>query len=215
MNKFLKVAAMAAVASVAIYGSANAGVTQLFQGGVGGSTPVIQNYNSGAVNDLYSNVLSVNSNLAILHPAAPNDGQGALNPFSLPASQYLAILGGGSMEITFIKALRDFSFDWGSRDTYNTLKIYTTLGGAVPIIVIPAPGDGNQGAAATNGRFTATADPTDSITRIVFESSQNSFEIDNISGSAVPEPATWAMMIAGFGLAGTAIRRRRNILAVA
>ncbi|WP_332773442.1 PEPxxWA-CTERM sorting domain-containing protein [Phenylobacterium sp.] len=28
--------------------------------------------------------------------------------------------------------------------------------------------------------------------------------------SAVPEPATWAMMIAGFGLAGSALRRRRE-----
>ncbi|MBS0502770.1 MAG: cistern family PEP-CTERM protein, partial [Proteobacteria bacterium] len=28
--------------------------------------------------------------------------------------------------------------------------------------------------------------------------------------TAVPEPATWAMMIAGFGLAGAAIRRRRT-----
>lgn len=28
-------------------------------------------------------------------------------------------------------------------------------------------------------------------------------------GSAVPEPATWAMMIAGFGMAGVAVRRRR------
>ena len=33
--------------------------------------------------------------------------------------------------------------------------------------------------------------------------------------SAVPEPATWAMMITGFGLAGTAIRRRRSIVATA
>ena len=32
-------------------------------------------------------------------------------------------------------------------------------------------------------------------------------------GSAVPEPATWAMMIAGFGLAGASLRRRRAILA--
>ena len=29
----------------------------------------------------------------------------------------------------------------------------------------------------------------------------------------VPEPATWAMMIAGFGLAGVALRRRRPVLA--
>lgn len=33
--------------------------------------------------------------------------------------------------------------------------------------------------------------------------------------SAVPEPATWAMMIMGFGLAGSAIRRRRTAFAVA
>lgn len=32
---------------------------------------------------------------------------------------------------------------------------------------------------------------------------------------AVPEPATWAMMIAGFGAVGAAMRRRRNIVAVA
>jgi hypothetical protein len=38
--------------------------------------------------------------------------------------------------------------------------------------------------------------------------------IDNVTygvGSAVPEPATWAMMIMGFGLAGSAVRRRRAL----
>lgn len=30
-------------------------------------------------------------------------------------------------------------------------------------------------------------------------------------GYAVPEPATWAMMIAGFGLAGAALRSRRRV----
>ena len=29
-------------------------------------------------------------------------------------------------------------------------------------------------------------------------------------GAAVPEPATWTMMIAGFSLAGVAVRRRRQ-----
>lgn len=32
-------------------------------------------------------------------------------------------------------------------------------------------------------------------------------------GNAVPEPATWAMMIAGFGMAGVALRRRRVLAA--
>jgi hypothetical protein len=39
--------------------------------------------------------------------------------------------------------------------------------------------------------------------------------LDGIGVSAantVPEPAHWAMMIAGFGIAGTAVRRRRRVL---
>lgn len=42
--------------------------------------------------------------------------------------------------------------------------------------------------------------------------------IDNVKlsiGSAVPEPATWAMMIAGFGLVGASLRRGRSSLATA
>lgn len=38
--------------------------------------------------------------------------------------------------------------------------------------------------------------------------------LSNIVGpvtDAVPEPATWAMMIAGFGMAGAAMRRRRQV----
>ncbi len=35
------------------------------------------------------------------------------------------------------------------------------------------------------------------------------------SGAAVPEPATWAMMIAGFGMAGVVLRRRREVAVTA
>ena len=37
--------------------------------------------------------------------------------------------------------------------------------------------------------------------------------IDAVSLTAVPEPASWAMLIAGFGLVGGAMRRRRAVLA--
>jgi len=34
-----------------------------------------------------------------------------------------------------------------------------------------------------------------------------------VGGTGVPEPATWALMLAGFGLAGSALRRRRAVAA--
>lgn len=37
--------------------------------------------------------------------------------------------------------------------------------------------------------------------------------IDNVSVTGVPEPATWALMIAGFGGAGAMLRRRRAVAA--
>ena len=41
--------------------------------------------------------------------------------------------------------------------------------------------------------------------------------VDNalVTGSATPEPAAWALMIGGFGLAGAALRRRRAVAATA
>ncbi len=39
--------------------------------------------------------------------------------------------------------------------------------------------------------------------------------LDNVSISAVPEPATWAMMIMGFGLIGAAVRRTKARVNVA
>ena len=41
-------------------------------------------------------------------------------------------------------------------------------------------------------------------------STAGQFTGGTISFQAVPEPATWALMIAGFGLAGAALRRRRR-----
>jgi choice-of-anchor C domain-containing protein len=39
--------------------------------------------------------------------------------------------------------------------------------------------------------------------------------LDNVSIAAVPEPATWMMLILGFGLVGGAMRRRKPVAAIA
>jgi uncharacterized repeat protein (TIGR03803 family) len=44
----------------------------------------------------------------------------------------------------------------------------------------------------------------------VFSITGSGFDV----GGAVPEPASWAMLIAGFGLTGAAMRRRRRVTAV-
>jgi hypothetical protein len=59
--------------------------------------------------------------------------------------------------------------------------------------------------------FVNFTDTSGTFDKIVFSESgvnNGNFEIDNLT-AAVPEPATWAMMVAGFGLIGTFTRRRR------
>ena len=58
------------------------------------------------------------------------------------------------------------------------------------------------------------------IRSIEFIQNGGDFGIDNLTfeiGAAVPEPATWAMMIIGFGAVGSMVRtsRRRNVLRAA
>ncbi|MGL4541450.1 MAG: PEPxxWA-CTERM sorting domain-containing protein, partial [Polymorphobacter sp.] len=41
------------------------------------------------------------------------------------------------------------------------------------------------------------------------------WDLDNVSVTAVPEPASWALLIGGFGLVGSALRRARKRAATA
>ncbi|GEM_PF-936043 len=53
------------------------------------------------------------------------------------------------------------------------------------------------------------------ISSFTFRNASTAAQFDNIvlnELAPVPEPASWAMMIAGFGLAGGAMRRRRAVL---
>jgi hypothetical protein len=66
------------------------------------------------------------------------------------------------------------------------------------------------------GYVSTTPFTTLTFNRQAIATSGDGFSVDNLtfsSSAAVPEPANWAMLIAGFGLVGTMARRRRALLA--
>jgi hypothetical protein len=148
-----------------------------------------------------------------LNFSATNPGVAAALPGN--SSQQIAVLGGKSATLAVGKYLQSFSFDWGSNDAYNFVDIKFGDGSVFNFsgAMIP-PANGNQTSLGTNFRAKFDFGGTKLVDNVVFRSNQNSFEFDNVSGG-VPEPATWAMLIAGFGLVGTAARRRRTVAVAA
>lgn len=137
--------------------------------------------------------------------------QGAL-PAAGDGSRYLSVLGGGTASIAFGGAgASGFSIDMGSLDGYNTLTL-SFVGGDTQVFTgnqLVANPNGNQQSPNTNGRFRFTAENGERIAGVSFASNQNSFEVDRLAVAAVPEPATWAMLIGGFGFVGAMSRRRQ------
>ena len=115
------------------------------------------------------------------------------------------------------KSLKSFSFYWGSTDTYNTLTLLGTgLTGQTVYTGsdVNPPANGDQSSAATNRTVNWTFAPGEHLTGIQLTSTGRAFEIDNLAGN-VPEPATWALMVMGFGLVGVSVRRRRPTVVAA
>jgi hypothetical protein len=117
--------------------------------------------------------------------------------------------------------LTSLSFDLGSLDNYNTLSFYHngTLVRAFDGADLTDPNapHGDQSSDANNLREYFTFGAADGINKVVFSSTSPAFEFDNIAASiaGVPEPATWAMFILGFGFVGFMMRSNRQKPAVA
>ncbi len=124
-------------------------------------------------------------------------------------TDYLAIQAGGAatLDTPLISAISVYI---GSPDSYNAIR-FIGLNGFDQTLTGAALADGSFNGDQTIGRRMTYNFGSDRVTKVIFYSTGNSFELDNIATtSAVPEPATWAMMIVGFGLVGGAIRRRRQ-----
>ena len=159
----------------------------------------------------------VQNNGAYVRSGALGLDSGMSAPPPGDATNYETVLGGGHATLTSIKALQSISLYMGSPDTYNTIKFSGadgfswTLNGA-QIFNNLAPSNGDQ----AFGRRVSYDFGDYSVNKVEFFSAGNSFEFDAIAGAlrggAVPEPATWAMMILGFGAVGAILRRRRAAL---
>jgi hypothetical protein len=142
-------------------------------------------------------------------------------PYTAPVqdqTNYLSIGAGGKETLTLGSSNNNaFGLYWGSVDTYNTLTFYS--GGVMGTQVASFSGGSVELTLAANeDHFNFDSSDYVEITglgkfdTVVFTSSSNAFELDNISVGAVPEPSTWAMMILGAELNACSAGRTNPIL---
>src|SRR3982751_2207264 len=120
---------------------------------------------------------------------------------------------GNTATLTLTTPVSYISFLWGSPDLYNTLTVNSTGSGpnsqtfTVTSLLFPVTnGDQSFNQAV---QFTAVAGSL--ITSLVFNSTQDSFEVGRFSvTTAVPKAESYAMMLAGLGLMGFIGSRRKK-----
>lgn len=129
-------------------------------------------------------------------------------------TDFYYVVGGGTATLAAPSLLNTLSLYIGSLNVENTIEFKR---GGVSVgsfngLQLQLPANGDENSASTNRRFYFDFG-ADGVDEVVFSSSAHAFEFDNIavsSESAIPEPGVWALLIAGFGITGTALRHRRR-----
>jgi PEP-CTERM motif len=127
---------------------------------------------------------------------------------------YMSVQGGGTEMATWATPQTSLSIYWGSIDAdicgggssscgnLNSVAVTVdgyTLTGSNLMSMYGALGLGSQGSPKDNQlvRITGLAP----FTQVEFSSTRNAFEF-SLGATAIPEPSTWAMMLAGFAGVG-------------
>jgi hypothetical protein len=237
--KFKLAAAMAALVC-AVGASAQAAVVSLNFEGVNANYPsgyanILEFYNGGVSSDgttgtnygvsFGSNALAIclNSTSVVCSNTSrggvgdPNSQKGGL--FFLDGSQTFMNMASGFDT--------GFSFNYVSLNYSGSVGVYDGLNGTGNLLATLdlSPNAGScPGYSAGFCPFSAKGVSFSGVGKsISFAGVANQIVFDDITfgsavpgpdtGGGVPEPATWAMMIAGFGMAGVALRRRRALAA--
>ena len=135
------------------------------------------------------------------------------------STKYLSVYTGGIATLNAPGTLNSLSVYLGSIDSYNTITFNGKNGFSQSFSgsQLYAPANGDQFDASTNRRLYFTFDPADFVDQVVFSSSGNSFEFDNIAANDpptnVPEPVTLSLFVAGLGGAAGLRRRKQAVQA--
>jgi len=133
-------------------------------------------------------------------------------------TQYLTT-GIGEVTLQLDKPNQYFGLLWGSVDDYNSLSFYNGSTFLFNFTGLDVDGlaNGNQGAAGT---FYVNINSDTPFDRVVASSTSYGFEFDNVAlavnptgpigVSPIPEPGTYAMLLAGLAMVGAIVRRRTN-----
>ena len=174
--------------------------------GVPGDQQVVDNFTDPAASGYHFSG-------GYVRPGALGLDSGVSAPPPGDLTNYETVIGGQHVTFTSDDPMKNFSFFMGSPDSYNMVQLYgpggynwTLSGNAIWGGHLP-PGNGDQ-SIGMRIRYDFGDNPVD---KIVFSSSGNSFEFDTLAAHSggVPEPATWGLMILGFGGMGVVLRRRQ------
>ncbi len=149
---------------------------------------------------------------ALYNFPGPGHPSGSARPVGSTGNYYSVGSNGsqiGPGTATFNTNLSYFGFLWSSPDVGNTIKFYngSTHMGTFTGLNLPV-NDGSQGFGTYINIFAGAGE---SFNRIEFSYTSNAFETDNHSFiTAVPEPESYVLLLAGLGLMATIARRRQT-----
>lgn len=208
------IAAPASAQNAVSNGSFESGFTGWMLGNVGGGTaPVVISYNNtgGYPVGAFGEAILSNS-VTSASPDAVGDfvayfSSDTANPDSL--TQLIDVVAGQTYKVGF-----DYYAPQNGINNPNNAELSFLIDGVPAGLALVAGGPSGTPARTWLNFSTSFVASTTGQTPLTFQFrglgvTAADFAIDRVYAIAVPEPATWAMMIGGFGLVGGAMRRRR------